>query len=155
MPSHEEALSIADICLFSCPSSLPMLHTRAKQIGGWPGQESFCGPEGRGGHWVMAFSSLAWGLLLLFSSTGIHRAPTVCHACARHSPLTLLSVATAGRCRGPSLPVQACSSRNLSGKSLSSLIKHHFFFFTGKGQWRETPVTSYHTGSREGHEDSG
>lgn len=133
MPSHEEALSIADICLFPCPSSLPVLHTLAKQIGGWPGQESFCGPEGRGGHWVMAFSSLAWGLLLLFSSTGIHRAPTVCHACARHSPPTLLSVATGGRRRGPSLPAQALSSRNLSRKSLSPLSSTFFFFFNRKG----------------------
>ena len=49
MPSHEEALSVADICLLPCVSSLPVLHTWAKQSGGCPSHESSCRPEGRGG----------------------------------------------------------------------------------------------------------
>lgn len=129
MPSHEEALSIADICLFPCPSSLPVLHTRAKQSGGWPGQESFWRPEGRGGHWVMAFSSLAWGLLLLFSSTGITEhllcATLVLGAVSPHSCLWPL-LEDAGV---PLFPGRRSAAVTCLGKSLSSLIKHHFFFF--------------------------
>lgn len=67
------------------PVSPPsVLHTWAKQSGGCPSHESSCRPGGRGSHWVMAFSSLAWGpLLLSFSSTGMHWVPMVCQACAR------------------------------------------------------------------------
>lgn len=86
MPSHEEALSVADICLSPCLSSLSVLHTRAKQSGSCPSPESSCRPQSRGGHWGMAFSSLAWGSpRFSFSSAGTHWAPTACQACAKRS----------------------------------------------------------------------
>lgn len=120
------------------PISPPHLccHTQPKQSGGWPSHESSCRPEGRGGHWVMAFSSLGWGpLLSSFSSTGIHWAPTVCQACAGRCPPACPFSATSGRCRSPSLPTQAFSGHNLSvlGRVCLPLSSTIFFFFNQKG----------------------